>query len=84
MPKTPANTICLNGDIGAPYGFIAIMPIYTNTESATKTIADLSKQSTKDIRDYIVTDTIIGSLGFRRIAPEQTYQYIVLKSQNQK
>ncbi|MCL4388118.1 hypothetical protein M1567_03115 [Candidatus Marsarchaeota archaeon] len=85
MPKTPANTTALFGDIGAPYGFVFVMPIYTNTESATKTVADLSKQSIKDIRDYIVTDTIIGSLGFRRIAPEQTYQYnFILKSQNQK
>ena len=85
LPKTPANTVCLEGDIGAPYGLVYIMPIYTNTESATKIIADLSKQSIKDIRDYIVTDTIIGSLGFRRIAPEQTYQYnFILKSQNQK
>ena len=85
LPKTPSNTTALFGDIGAPYGFIYIMPIYTTTESAIKAISDMSKQNQKDIKDYIITDTIIGSLGFRRIAPEQTYQYnAILKSQNQK
>lgn len=75
LPKTPANTTSLFGDIGAPYGFVFIMPIYTSTESAVKTIADMSKQDTKDIKDYIITDTIIGSLGFRRAPPEITNQY---------
>ena len=61
------------------------MPIYKTTESATKTIADMSKQSTKDIRDYIITDTIIGSLGFRRSPPEITNQYkYLMKNQQSK
>ncbi|OJI08247.1 MAG: hypothetical protein BK997_00880 [Candidatus Micrarchaeum sp. ARMAN-1] len=59
------------------------MPIYTNTESATKIIADLSKQNTKDIRDYIVTDTIIGTLGFRRAPPEMTNQHKYLMKNQQ-
>jgi len=85
LPRTPANTVSLNGDIGAPYGFIAIMPIYTTTESAIKAISDMSKQSTKDIKDYIITDTIIGSLGFRRSPPEITNQYkYLMKSQQSK
>ncbi len=79
LPETPANTVSLNGDIGAPYGFIAIMPIYTTTESAIKAISDMSKQSPKDIKDYVITDTIIGSLGFRRAPPEMTNQYKSLK-----
>ena len=85
MPETPANTICLEGDIGVPYGLVYIMPIYTTTESAIKAISDMSKQSTKDIKDYIITDTIIGSLGFRRSPPEITNQYkYLMKNQQSK
>ena len=85
MPKTLANTTTLFGDIGAPYGFVYIIPLYTTTESATKTISDMSKQSTKDIKDYIITDTIIGSLGFRRSPPEITNQYkYLMKNQQSK
>ncbi len=85
LPKTPPNTICLEGDIGSPYGLAYIMPIYTNTESAINTIADMSKQNRKDIKDYIITDTIIGSLGFRRAPPEITNQYkYLIKNQQSK
>ncbi len=75
LPKTPTNKYALEGDIGAPYGLVYIMPIYEGLDPAIKDIADMSKQDKKDIKNAIVTEIIIGSIGFRRIPEEITNQY---------
>ena len=79
LPKTPTNRYAIVGDIGAPYGLIFIMPIYDSIDLAVKEVIDISKQEQKDIKEMIVTDVLFGSIGFRRIAPEETYQYKYLK-----
>jgi len=55
------------------------MPIYSTPDSAVEILSDMTKQPKYDIKDYIITDTLIGSIGFRRAPIEITNQYKYLK-----
>jgi len=74
-PKTPTNKYALEGDIGMPQGGLFIRPIYNETlENIDKEIQSaLAEKSKPDIE--IITDTLVGSVGFRRLPTEETYQY---------
>lgn len=82
-PKTPTNRYALFGDIGAPYGFLFIKPIYAETsEEYTEELKDaIHEKSEPDIE--IITDVLVGTLGFRRIPPEETYQYKIITNKKE-
>ena len=79
LPNTPTNKYAIMGDIGSPYGFLFIMPVYTSASEAEKELMDLSKQKIRDIEGLIITDIALGSIGFRRAPIEITNQYKYLQ-----
>ena len=74
-PKTPTNKYVLEGDIGMPYGFLFIRPIYG--ESSQEYVKELKEAAHEKLEPdvEIITDILVGTLGFRRIPAEETYQY---------
>ena len=78
-PKTPTNRYAIEGDIGMPHGALFIKPVYDEElENVEKELQKaIGEKSSSEIE--IITDVIIGKIGFRRIAPEGTYQYKALK-----
>lgn len=69
------NKYIFEGDIGSPYGLILIAPIYKeggleNIEnSISKSLAGSS------ISSSIISDIIVGNLGYRRIDKKETWIY---------
>jgi DNA-binding Lrp family transcriptional regulator len=83
-PKTPTNRYALEGDIGIPYGLMYIKPIYDDVlENVDKELRDaMAEKSKPDIE--IITDMLVGSIGFRRLPTEETYQYkVMIKEQEE-
>ncbi len=79
--KTSTNNYALFGDIGMPQGSLFIKPIFD--ESVEEVEKELQEAISEKSDPYteIITDVIVGSIGFRRIPPEDTYQYkIMMKS----
>lgn len=81
--KTPINRYLLWGDIGTPYGLLYI------TALLDEKISDAEERLTKllkgtKIKSYVIIETIIGSLGYRKIERESTYQYERLTGGSQK
>ena len=74
-PKTPTNRYVLEGDIGMPYGFLFIRPVYG--ETSQEYIKELKEAAHEKLEPdvEIITDILVGTLGFRRIPAEETYQY---------
>lgn len=75
---TPINRYLLIGDIGAPYGFLFISPIFNDGElsSIERELKDLTGKS--EISSLIITDILLGSLGYRKLDNKESLQYKVL------
>ena len=72
--QTPTNRYILEGDIGAPYGNLFIKPIYD--EKLADVVSELKHYLKEDIVEtHVITDILVGQLGYRKIAKEETYQY---------
>ena len=70
---TPINRYALIGDIGATYGLLLIAPIFGESD-------DIEKEINKHIKGVIIDSTVItnllvGELGYRRINRLDTPQY---------
>lgn len=63
--KTWANQYALVGDIGAPYGILLFLPIFTNGE-LNVILKELSTIKGISIETSIATDILIGNLCYRR------------------
>ncbi|MGC8496316.1 MAG: Lrp/AsnC family transcriptional regulator [Candidatus Micrarchaeia archaeon] len=75
--QTPTNRYILVGDIGAPYGSLYIKPIYD--ERLDDVVSELKHYLKEDIIEtHVITDILVGQLGYRKIAKEVTYQYKAL------
>ncbi len=80
--NTPTDRYILVGDIGAPYGSLFIKPIYD--EDLNSAITELKHYIREErVDSYIITDTLIGALGYRKIAKEVTSQYKRLTEQKE-
>jgi len=81
-PETPTNRYTLFGDIGSPYGAMFIKPIYEGEtlDAVVNATKDAMREKLNPNVD-IITDILIGTLGARRMPPEQTYQYKILQEQ---
>ena len=72
--QTPTNKYILIGDIGAPYGSFYIKSIYD--EKLADDVSELKHYLREDIVEtHVITDILVGQLGYRKIAKEETYQY---------
>ncbi|MCL4372095.1 hypothetical protein M1373_02115, partial [Candidatus Marsarchaeota archaeon] len=75
-PETiPLNKYIFEGDIGSPYGVMRIAPLYKNGD-----LEELEKQSYKitegiEIESSIITDILVGKLGYRKIDTQKTRVY---------
>ena len=74
-PNAPLNKYIFNGDIGSPYGVMRIAPLYKNGD-----LEELEKQSYKitegiEIESSIITDILVGKLGYRKIDITKTWIY---------
>ncbi|EQD48247.1 transcriptional regulator, AsnC family [mine drainage metagenome] len=79
---TPTNRYILIGDIGAPYGLLHIKPIYN--ERMEDAVDELKRYTREDrVETHVITDVLVGSLGFRKIPKEITYQYKALVKRQQ-
>ena len=75
--QTPTNKYILIGDIGAPHGSFYIKPIYD--EKLADVVSELKHYLKEDIVEtHVITDILVGQLGYRKIAKEETYQYKAL------
>ena len=74
---TPTNKYILEGDIGAPYGNLFIKPVYGESlNDITSELKHYLREEKVDV--HIITDVLVGTLGYRKIAKETTYQYKIL------
>ncbi|MGC8496365.1 MAG: AsnC family transcriptional regulator [Candidatus Micrarchaeia archaeon] len=84
--NNPTNKFALVGDIGSPYGILFVSPIYdAGIDHLEKEVSNMLHGA--EIESSIISDIIIGSLGYRKIAIENTIQYNIIKeldSENQK
>ena len=73
--NAPLNKYILSGDIGAPYGVMHIAPIYKegDLEKIEDNISKLVKGA--KIKVSIVTETLTGNLGYRKIDTTKTWVY---------
>ncbi|MCL5433936.1 MAG: hypothetical protein M1538_03085 [Candidatus Marsarchaeota archaeon] len=78
---TPLNKYILSGDIGAPYGVLRIVPIF-NDNDLTNIINEIDMlKSEIEIRTLIITDILVGTLGYRKIDNTLSTQYKILQEE---
>ena len=66
------------GDIGSPYGVMLITPIFSNGN--LDKAEDIIRQKVKGslVKTSVVTDVLVGNLGFRKIDTIKTWPYETL------
>ncbi len=78
LPNTPASRYALEGDIGIPRGVLLVTPSYSeNIEDIEKTLAKYLKGA--EIKSSIITQMLVGELGYRRLAETATEQYQIIR-----
>jgi len=82
LPKTPTSTYALEGDIRAPHGAIFIAPSYSGNLQELEDLLTRFLKGAK-IKSNVIVQTLVGSLGYRRIDPKVTYQYPILQEMQQ-
>jgi len=82
LPKTPTSTYALEGDIGLPYGVLLIAPSYSSNLQESEDLLTRFLKGAK-IKSSIIVQTLVGSLGYRRIDPKVTYQHPILHEMQQ-
>lgn len=76
--KEPLNRYLFEGDIGSPYGVMLITPIFSNGN--LDKAEDIIRQKVKGslVKTSVVTDVLVGNLGFRKIDTIKTWPYETL------
>lgn len=74
----PLNKFIFTGDIGAPYGLLLIAPLYQ--EGDLEKLEEELRINVKGvkIKSSILSETLIGNLGFRKIDNPHTRSYEIL------
>lgn len=77
--ETPTNKFILTADMGAPYGMLSILPVFNDTD-IQKTEDSLRNLfgSGVELRTLIITQLLLGNLGFRRLDNKKSIQYKLL------
>lgn len=73
------NKFIFVGDIGSPYGSLFIAPLYKNGDLEHLERDLLSASKGTIARTSMVSDTLVGTLGFRKMESKQTHLYTKLK-----
>ena len=63
--------------LSSPYGVLFVAPIYE--ESDLNDIEGKLSLLDMEVKESIITRTLVGELGFRKIAQTVTYQYPILQ-----
>jgi DNA-binding Lrp family transcriptional regulator len=71
-PDKPLNKFIFAGDLGSPYGILLVAPLYKDgdLERLEGEIAQIAKGTV--IQTSIVSNTLVGNLGFRKIEKTRT------------
>ncbi|MGC8694754.1 MAG: Lrp/AsnC family transcriptional regulator [Candidatus Micrarchaeia archaeon] len=78
---TPLNKYILTGDVGAPYGILRIVPIF-NDRDLTNIINEINNLNGGiEIKYLIITDILVGTLGYRKIDNTLSTQYKILQEE---
>ena len=79
----PLNKLLFSGDLGSPYGLLIIAPLFHDgdLERLEMELADVAK-GTKH-QTSIVSDILVGNLGFRKIESKYTHLYKKLQEEQQ-
>lgn len=77
--KTPLNKYILTGDYGSPYGIVIFAPIFEN--NGLEVLEENLREKVKGvkIRSVVITNILVGKLGFRKFDNKYTKSYEVLK-----
>ncbi len=81
LPNTPTSTYALIGDIGIPIGTLFIAPSYSeNIGEMEERLASYFKGI--EIKSSIITQILVGELGYRRISESATHQHSLIQELN--
>lgn len=72
---TPLNRFIFSGDIGSPYGLIVIAPLYKEGDLEKLESELLHAAKGTKIRTSMVSNIIVGELGYRKIDVKKTHLY---------
>ena len=73
--NTPLNKSIFSGDIGSPYGLLIIVPLYKDGDlEKLETELEQVAKGTK-IQTSIISNILVGNLGFRKIESIHTHLY---------
>jgi DNA-binding Lrp family transcriptional regulator len=77
--RTPTNKFILIGDIGAPYGMMALLPVFgvLDMQKTEDSFHNLFEDGVK-ISTVIIVRLLIGNFGFRRLENKESVQYKLL------
>lgn len=79
--ETPLNKFLLTGDIGSPYGLLLIAPLYQDGDLERLENELKIKVKGVKIKTSMISDRLIGNLGFRKIDNTKTRLFEVLKKE---
>ena len=69
------NKYIFDGDIGSPYGFIRIAPLYKNGDLEELEKHNYSISDGIEIESSIITNILVGKLGYRKVDITKTWIY---------
>jgi DNA-binding Lrp family transcriptional regulator len=71
----PLNKFLFSGDIGSPYGVILIAPLYKNGDLERLENELLQVAKGTKIMTSMVSNILVGNIGYRKITPSLTRMY---------
>lgn len=74
----PLNTYIFAGDIGSPYGVLLIAPLYQDGDLERIEARLGAHLYGSELRTSLVSGTLVGSLGFRKIDTTKTWMHETL------
>lgn len=80
----PLNKVLFSGDLGAPYGILLMMPYYKEGDVEKFEIELSNVLKGCKIKTSIISNILVGNLGYRKIAIEQTTIYKFIQELNKK
>ena len=78
--NSAVNKYALEGDIKMPEGVFFLMPVLSDSD-AIAVDDELKRVHGTEVDSLIVTNMLVGSLGYRRLDKKMTSQYAILKSE---
>lgn len=80
----PLNKFIFSGDMGSPYGLLLIAPIYENGDLEKLESELLQTAKGTRVKTALVSDILLGNLGYRKLEGTRTHLYKRLQEEMQK